>query len=248
MRLLLFIIFALGLSTLSAQILENNTDILNAERGTASFKLNAGQSLYSYEPSAEGWYKVRKVVYLKMGSNAEKTILAGTKLYNKSDEQIGEVLEEIKAKELDTIEGFRSGDRIIAVLEGFIFKTKIEDNSIPEQRVESILQNRNRDEQQKQFATLKNDYEVEKRKFDEFTALVLREENKTLAAEKDFRIIVVFRDGTSTYAVITNGHNIAVPKVKDTWDDGNLKITYLYKPSTSQREEIDSILFTFLAL
>ena len=248
MRILFFALFALSLGNLAGQVLEEKSAVLQAKRGTPSFELNKGENLYSYEPDAAGWYKVSKVVYLKMGSNAEKTVLAGSKLYNKNEELIGETLAEIEAKELDTIEGFRSGDRIVATLEGYIFKTKIEEGSIPETSIAQILNNRNREEQQEQFTQLWQRHQAEKRKFGEFTAFVIRENNKTLAAEKDFRVIVIFRDGNSVFAVITNNHTAELPKVKDTWEDGDFKISYLYKPSTSQREVIDEILFTFLAL
>ncbi|MDZ7848720.1 MAG: hypothetical protein U5L96_19410 [Owenweeksia sp.] len=79
---------------------------------------------------------------------------------------------------------------------------------------------KNRTGQQKALEELYDTYEFEQREFDEFTVSVYREENKSLAREKDFRIIIIFRGETTPYAVITNDHdNITAPKIRSVEGD-----------------------------
>ncbi len=243
----LAVLLLIGIQTIG-QKLEEETTILDAKRGAPAFQLQKGERLYSFEPDAAGWYKVRKKAYAPMGTASEGVLLAGTKLSNKENEPIGETLAELKLVAVDTVEGFRSEDRLAVVLEGYVFKTKWANNSIPEKEVTQLLAIRNRTEQQEAFAQLWRAYDAEERDFEEFTAHVIRKQNASLTEPDDFRLIVVFRDGTSAFCVITNDHTVEVPKLKDSWEDGDFKISYLYKPSSAQRELMERILFTYLAL
>lgn len=216
-------------------------------RGADVAQFNAGEKVYSFEPDAAGWYKVRKEVYLPLSAVSNKEVAAGTEFKNEEEERIGRALADIKLKEIDTVEGFRSDDRVKAIVEGYLFKTKFERGSIPEERISEILEVKNRTEQQAMFEELWDEYEAETREFEDLRAYVIYETNRSTAAEKDFRVITIFR-GSSPYAIITNGHTASAPKVKDEWGDGDFKILYLYKPSSSQRELVNEIMYTFLAL
>jgi hypothetical protein len=234
--------------TAAAQELELNTKIRNEKRGEAAFTLKAGQRLFSFAPDDAGWYRVRKKAYVALQFALGDSLLANTTLRDKNDDEIGKTLQALKPVAIDTIKGFRKEDRLVVILEGFVYKTKWADNSIPEQEVSKLLQIRNRTEQAERFAALWEKYEAEERDFENFTAFVLRSPNASLLNETDFRLIVVFRDGYTPYSVITNKQNVNLPKVKDQWQEGDLAIKYLYKPSSTQKELMQTILFTYLAL
>ena len=246
MKTLLLLLLALG--SLSAQVLEEKTQILEKPRGEALFSLERGESLYSYQPDEDGWYKVRKLAYLAPSALSGKTLSAGTVLYNKDEEKIGAILQPVKAEQIDTLEVFRGEDRPMVILEGYVFKTKIEDGSIPEQRVASILAMRNRNEQREAFAELWQEFDAEEREFDRLIAQVIREKNRHIQEEQDFRLIVLFR-GSSIYAIISNDHEIEVGKTKAQVSEGPFTIYYFYKPTDSQKKLVEEqILYTFLAL
>lgn len=233
---------------LKAQELSRQAEVLKSPRGEEVFRLEKGQEVYTYPPDKDGWYKVSKLVYLKPAAVSGREVLGGSTLYDKDEKAIGETLRTFRLKELDTLSGFRSSDRIKAVAEGYLFKTRIEESTIPERRIEEILNLRNRGEQQERFTRLWDEYDVGEREFGEFTARVIRERNTTVDKESDFRIIVVFRGSTTPYAVITNKHVIDLPKVKAERKDGDFTFRYAYKPSDRQRKTMDDILYTFLAL
>lgn len=245
-KTLLSILISLASLTLSAQILEDEAKFAKQARGEAIFKLKAGNLLYTF-PEEDGWYKARREVIVVGAALDGKTIVAGTQFYNEEEEVIGEALADVKALEIDTIEQFRGDPLYRVIIEGWIFETKLEEGSFLEAEINKILATKNRSEQAQGFKALEAIYPVEEREFGEFNAWVVREEHHNVG-EKDFRLIMVFRGKSTPYAVITKEHEVSAPKIKDQWEDGNLKIIYLFKASGSQKEEIENILFTFLAL
>ncbi len=233
--------------SMQAQLTEERTEILDKQRGTAAFVLRAGEHLYSFQPE-NGWYKVRKKVVVRLQDMEGKLMNPGVTLRNKEGDSIGHTLTEIKAREVKELKKYRGDNLYEAILEGYVFKTKLEDGSVPEEAIEEMLATRNRNEQQQKFKALRALYDFEERKFDDLVAYVYREENRHLDEELDFRLIVVYRGGTTPYALVTNGHTIKVPKSKFYWEESPFAITYFYKPTSAQQEQLQDILYTFMAL
>ena len=241
-------LFALAMAA-NGQIIEDESKVMSKPSGEALFALNADQKVYSYQPE-DGWYKVRKEVYVNPNEVVDdKYLSAGVKLFNKDNEEIGAVLAELKIKEGKRIEAYRGNDRYIAIIEGYLFKTKFKDGSVPEDRISELLAMKNRNEQVSGFEELFSEYNFEERKFEDLTVQVMREENKTLNEDKDFRVMIIFRGESSVYAVVTNDHEVTAPKIKQSWEEYDFKVIYFYKPTSSQEELVqDKILYTFLGL
>ncbi len=237
-------------SLLQGQILEEETKILDEPSGEALFKLNEGSDLYTYEAEG-GWFKCRREAWVeKSDLPDDKYLYPGTVLKNKKGDKIGEVLKEVKVRDKRKVDVFRGDSRYQVVLEGYVFKTKIEEGTMPEEKVNELLAIKNRTQQTEGFQELFDLYNFEKQEFEDLTAYAMRERNKTAQEEQDFRIIIVFRGETSVYAVITNDHgNVTAPKIKDEYDAPPFHIIYLYKPPASMKDLIENtILYTFLAL
>lgn len=232
----------------NGQMLDSETTVFDKIQGEALFKINGGEYVYSFMPEG-GWYKIRKEVYVDPVQVVDdKYIVQNAILRNEEGEQIGLTLAEVKMKEMVREKEFRSAEKIRAIVEGYVFKTKLEDMSRPEDKIAELLANKSRTLQISGFQDLFKRYGFEKREFGELTAYALREENKTLKEEKDFRVIVVFR-GEMPYAVVTNDQAVEAQKIKAAWEDGSYKIIYFYKPTPAQEELLqDTILYTFLGL
>lgn len=227
---------------------EEKTKVLDRVQGNPLFVLQEGEKLFSYEP-VEGWYKVRKMVRLKLSDVEGKLVNPGTVLRKTNGDSIGYTMVELRAKELKKVDEFRGKGWYEAILEGYLFKTKIKENSIQEKELTKVLAIRNRTEQPDAFRALAQDNNMEERKFGDLTAYVSREENKTLGEDKDFRLIMIFRNSTMPFAVITNNHSVELAKMKTEWEDGDFKVQYISKPSKDQQEIVqNTILYTFLAL
>jgi hypothetical protein len=248
MRFLLSLLLITTTVALQAQVLDGKTKVLNEPQGDPLFELNAGEKLYSYTDD-EGWYKVRKEVWLEPNDLIEEEYVSeGTELKTKEGEKIGICLKELKVAEKRLIKGFRGKDRYVVILEGHVFRTKIAEGSIPELKISALLQEKNRSKQKAGFEALYEQYDFEKKEYGQFNVAVMREENKTAKEEKDFRVIIIFR-GSTVLGVICNDHEVTARKVKSIYEDGSFKGIYLTKPTDKQRALIeDEILYDFLAL
>ena len=248
-KLFAFILAVISIIVSGQMIEDDFTKVMSKPSGEALFVLSADEKIYSYEPE-EGWYKIRKEVYVNPNEVVdEKYLNAGVKFFNKENEEIGSALAEIRIKEGEKVDAFRGNARYKAIVEGYVFKTKLKDGSVPEERISELLAMKNRNEQSAGFKELFSEYKFEERKFEDLTVHVYREENKTLNEEKDFRVMMIFRGESSPYAVVTNDHEVTAPKIKMTWEDYDFKVIYFYKPTSSQEELVqDKILYTFLGL
>jgi hypothetical protein len=247
MKKILVLLALMVTQLLPAQVTEEKTAFTEKPRGERSFELERGQSFYSFEGDG-GWYKARKEVYFNAGDFADKELLAGTKLRNKEGEVIGKSILPLKLYEIDTIEAFRGEDSYKGIIQAYAFQTNIEERSIPEEEISQIFALKSRNEQQERFEALWDLTNAEEKSYGDLTAYIIREDNRTLAEQKDFRLIMIFRGSTSPYAIISNGHTISAPKIKDNWEDGDFKITYFYKATDKQRAVMDDILLENLAL
>ena len=248
MKLLSTLLITIALTApAAAQILEEKTAVVNERLGEQKlFELNTGEEVYSYADE-DGWYKIRKVIYLEPGNLPGKTLPAGTELQDEDGRAIGKTLRDVELQESDTLDPFRGDDRLTGVVEGYVFKTKIEENSIPEKVLQSALNEDDYRKKRKMMEDLTEQFDFEEEDFDNLSVRVLREENKTISAEKDFRMILVYR-GSRMYAVITNGHEVTAPKIKAEEHDRPFHTIYFYNPTDDQKELMEEILYTYLAL
>lgn len=247
MKTYLTLIAIITFSTTFAQKLDEDAKTSAKARGEENAEFFKGEEVYTYEANSAGWYKIRKEVYAYKHELEGKEVPAGTEFRNKDWDVIGKALSDLKLKELDTIKAYRSEDKVRGIYEGYVFKTKIDAASIPENKVEKILAIKNRTEQQELFEELWYEHKAEDGRHSEFKVHVIRESNKTIAQESDFRIIVIFR-GTSVFGIITNGHSITAEKVKHQWEDGDFKAIYFYKPTSSQMKTMEDIVYEYMAL
>lgn len=249
MRFFTFLISFLFTISISAQVLEENVRVLSKSQGEARFTLNEGEKVYSYEPKSD-WYKIRKEVWINLESADEESmeISEGVDLFNKDNEVIGKTLMSFRLKELERDKGYRGKERFKVIVEGWLFKTKFADSSIPEERIEEIMTMKMRSKQQDEFKKLFAFYGFKKRVFDGFVTFVMFEENKTLDEEKDFRMIVIFRGEASVYGIITNDHTVTAPKIKFEMEDDPFRSIFFNKPTNNQKKLMEEIMYTFVAL
>ena len=253
MRYIFFLIPMLIVSSFNgySQLIEDEaTEVLDEVRGKALFELDEEVEVYSFEPE-DGWYRIRREVFVDPELMDEEGVIPkNTDLMDEDKKLIGRTLEDVKVLEGEEIRKQRGQRPYHGIIEGYVFKTKLKDDSAPEDWISKILENKNRTQQAAELEVLYDTYEFEERKFDEFTVRVMREHHKTLNTEKDFRIMIVFRGETTPYAIISNDHsNVSAPKVKMTGGEEPFTILYMYKPPARQQELIeDTILYTYLAL
>lgn len=232
-----------------AQMLDEKTVILNEPNGSEKlFELAQGQAFYNY-PEEDGWYKMRKLAYTDYGVLPGAKIPGGTVLYNEEGQKIGKTLREITTVETDTLSAFRKNDRQVAVLEGYVFKTKIEKGSLPEKLLQKALFEKSYRDQKEMLQTLVKDFGfAETEEFgSSLNARVLYEKNTSVKEDKNFRLILVYR-GSTLYGIITHRHRVDAPKIKHQVEDAPYYMIYFFKPSDSQLEEMENIMYSYMPL
>jgi hypothetical protein len=230
MKKIMAIIALTGFQSLNAQVTEELTRFAERARGEKSFELKQGEHFYSFEGD-DGWFKARKEVYFSAEDLSDKELLEGRDLRNADGEIIGKTLLPLKLYEIDTIKAFRGENSYRGIIQAYVYETNIEERSIPEIEISDIFTLKNRNEQQERFRALWQLHMAEEKSYGDLKAFV----------------IMVFRGSTSPYAIITNGHSISAPKVKDNWEDGEFKITYFYKATAKQKAVMEDILLENLA-
>jgi len=251
MKYLLYTFIVSIFSTaLFAQTLDEAVDVLNKPGGETQFKLDKGAEVYAF-PDNDGWHKIKRVVYVPISAVIDSSeIMAGVALLDEDGKEIGMAVENLNVEDGRYESGFRKEERFVASVKGYLFKTKFEDDSWPEKRVEELMNIRNVTQREEGLQKLYEEFGFEEREFGEFTAYVMREEQRSSNIENDFRIILIMKGETRPYAVLTKEHkNINPEKIKDEWERGPYRAIYFYKPREDQRQLIqDEILYTFLAL
>ena len=229
------------------QIMKSLTQFAESPRGEGMFELNAGERVYSFAPDEDGWYKIRRRAWVDQGSIDGKLIAPGSQLYDDEGNIIGKTITDTKAKKTKKDDGFRASDRILVLIEAYVFKTKFEKLSVPEEKLEAILIIKNKNQQNIGLEELYATYEFEERKFGDLVAFVYQDRNYDLEETVDFRVIVIKR-GSGIFAVCSNNHPLSFPKVKVTVDDDPMMTYFFYKPPASMKTQVDDIVYTYLSL
>lgn len=237
----------LGLMVPAAgQVLDEKTQLKTKPRGKAAWELQRGQRLYAGSPDG-GWYPVRKKVRASMEDWDGTELQGGAQLFDEEGKEIGRILDPWPLVEVDTVDPFRKDPYLMGIIEGWVFETKWVEGSLLEPELERILDLRNRRDQREELDKLLEEYEAEEREFEEFTAQVVREENRHLGEEQDFRIIVVMR-GSQVFALISKDAPLHLPREKGSWQEGEIHITYASNVRDDQQELLEEIAYTYLAL
>lgn len=250
MRLILISLLFLSITICQAQLMEEKTQIMDARKGNPSFELEANVQVYAY-PTDGVWNKISREAWInKEDLIGEEFLAEDTELQNKEGEVIGKIIAELKVDDKNLVEGFRGKDRYQIIITGFVYASKFKDNTMPEKRVTEILAIKNKSKQKVAFEELFDQLKFEEKEYDGFTAFGLREENKSIDEEKDYRMIIIFRGGSMVIGVFTNnGHTVTAPKIKDTFEDGEQKGIYLMKLPAKQKTMVEEeIRYDFISL
>lgn len=228
---------------------EEITKVMDGPSGKIAFELEGNLEIYAY-PSTTGWHKVSREAWINVDQLLEdNTISAGIELLDKDGDKIGKTVQELTVKDKRLVKGFRKSDQYVIIVEGYLFRSKFAENTMPETTVNALLANKNRSAQSQGFKDLFSLYNFEEKQYEGFTAYVMRENHKTTSVEKDFRIIIIFRGKSTVFSVICNGHSVKAPKMKATFEEADLHGIYIFKPSTKQKALIEEdLIYDFLPL
>lgn len=245
--ILSFLLFAGGVS--QAQILTKNSQVKDKPDGSTILSLNEQQEVYSFDPE-DGWFKIRKIAWVPRSSiDEEGTIQPGTELSNWEGQPVGKTIEEVKAIENRPGKERQTRDRVEVVVEGYLYKFNIDRTTIPEEEVFEFL---NKDKRNQRFDIMKplmDTFGFEEENAGDLKVMVLLEKNRTLAPDKVFRMMLIFRGESMLVAALTRDHDFPVDEAKGgTEKQMNVLYTWFVKPNPRMKAPIEEIMWTYLPL
>lgn len=233
----------------NAQIIKGDTEVLSKVRGEkVLFTLADSTVIYTFPP-ADGWYKISAVVLVDESALIdEEKVLANTKLYNLEGEEIGIAKEELFVEDWKDGKGrSQKGKRQVQLI-GYVFQTKIETQSVPEEVVERILRIKNRTEQEEAFEEFYEAFDFERKDIGNYRVYIIYDNEHPFAKENSFRMMVFFKDETRFIGVGSNGREIQLKKEKGVIDDDELKLFLAAKVPDKEEEALRNMMISQMAL
>lgn len=242
-----FLLLGLGAGiSLNAQLIEGPEKVLDTILGQPRFELKDSLLVYTYAP-VEDWYRLSVVVLVKDEDLSDKTITSGAELFDEEGKPVGTMLAETEALETKKVDKRAYRKKTFVRLEGWLYRTKFHRNSIPEQRLASVLNARKKTGQNQAIEEMLETNGFSKHEYDDYLLWVRTEENLSLESEKDFRMILVYR-GSSLFCVITNRQEFEPGKYKDLKTEGPYTFTYFQRAPDKIHEQIRDLMYNHVAL
>jgi len=240
------LVMALLTASLFAQITGSDAELFDKPGGKRLLALGADIQLYT--GAADGaWFYSRVKVMVSKAELEEGIISAGAEIFNLKGESLGNLEANLKIVEKAEALGRKNRDKYQVILQGYVLKTRLKENSHPELALEEILQSKGQttDALNEWIRTFK----AQRHTKNGMIQYVLFEENYTLEDEQSFRIILHYKDASRLYAVSTHRQTIYLPKVKAQLDDQEIHHYFpANKPTDADLNSIKETAIGFLAL
>jgi len=243
------IIFLLLSHFAFAQILRHETAFYDKINGDTIFTLADSTKIY-LDNIKDSWYPAKVVVLVdKENWNAEdSTVNAGATIYDADKNEIGKTMVDLKptGSRLEDKRKYRK--HVWVSLSGYVYNRNVHYKSIPEKGLEKILNAKSRGGLHEKLVDYFEEYGFEKTETDNYTYWVYIDENATVATEKPYRVIVVFRSETSLYCVVTNEKPFEMEKQKAYKENGAGNFYFVSKPTEKTFEEITDQVYFYIPL
>lgn len=245
-----FILLSLMMSYgLFAQLTKSNAKFLNQPEGDEIIVLNDSTSI-SLGRVENGFYSASKIglVHQDYFNKEDSTIFAGAILYNADKKEIGEILIETKVVETRPSDILRWKKYVWVRFEGAVSNKRIYYKSLPEKKLESLLQEKASGNLYNRLQPFFKTYEFDKDEEEGFSVYTYWDHDITTEKEKPYRLIVIFRGESVLYCVITGGAKFDLPKMKDQRENGAGTYYFSQKPTERIFETITDMVYSRIPL
>ncbi len=232
-----------------AQMLRNETTFYNKIKGDSIFTLADSSKVY-LDHVKNSWYPAKAVVLVdKINWNAEDSMVnAGATIYDADKNEIGKTMVDLKATGSRLEDKRKYRKHVWVSLSGFIYNRNVHYKSIPEKGIEKIINAKSRGGLHEKLVAYFEDYGFKKVETSNYTYWVYIDGNASVAVEKPYRVIVVFRGETSLYCVVTNQRPFEMEKLKAYKENGAGNFYFVSKPTDKTFEEITDQVYFYIPL
>lgn len=246
MKIYHFLILLVSSFGISAQITLKDAALHTQAGGPKIMDLGEGMHLYTGAADGSWFYARGSFMVLQTDVEGEQ-IASGAEIFDMKGQSLGNIGVSVKVVEKAQALGRKHRDKWVVILEGYVLKTRLKEDSHPELALEQILQSKGQinDEINQWIKTFKA------KRFDKDGQIqyVIYEENYTLEDEKSFRIILHYKDASRLMAVTTHRQKLHLPKVKFYVEDQEFHHYFpASKPTDKDLQLIKDISLSYQAL
>lgn len=198
-------------------------------------------------PQESGWYaSLTKVIVPKSAVSADSILGAEVDLLNSEKKVIGKTNQESKVN-FRQAEGRSFSKFYEVIISGYLKSYSIEYKSIPEKGLEDIINQKSMSTREEQLNAFFKKMGFEKNEINGYTAWVYLDKVASFN-EGRFRTIVVFRDESSLFCIISKHETMSLEKLKDTFSDVTGNYFLFQRAQDKTMEQMRNIAYSFIPL
>lgn len=241
-KLLLVLLYIFSLHTGIAQKVKKEAELYTKPGVRVLFTIPEGTEVYT-GPMTDNWYPASIEVMVRRAEMSGHRIAQGASVFIGGKEvgvmpQQWDVTEVVEA-------GGRHKDKYRVIIEGYLFKTKIDESTKPESALDKVIAKKGNITAG--IADWVSEFKPEKHVLPSGTVYVLRDKNKTLAGE-DIRVLLFLKGDNRLTAVVTQNHPLSARFKHIQTEEPFIYHFPFGKPSAGDWTEIENIVLKFSPL
>ena len=230
---------------LLAQKTQPGAPFYDAPGGKQLFTAKDSIPVYTTPHEKSGYYNTSSL-WLVEGTGDRDVLEPGTVLYNLKGAESGVVDAEITVADAGTAPGKYRKSHTLVRLEGVVFGNRLKEGSIPEEIIPGLFAQKGL-AQRNTVERLKNEWTFVETS--DYEACLAMDAGNHITGPDHLKMGLVFKVGQSLpFAVVSREIPLAIPKVKETRQEGELYFYYLQKPNAGTHEAVYDIILNYLPL
>ncbi|MFN4298897.1 MAG: hypothetical protein ACK4EX_04090 [Thermaurantimonas sp.] len=240
----LFFAAALLVLSLSAysQKVKKEAELYTKPGVRVLFTIPEGTEVYT-GPLTENWYPTSIEIMVRRAEMSGHRIAQGASIFI-GGKEVGTMPQQWDVTEVAEAGG-KHKDKFRVIIQGYLFKTKIDDGTKPETALEKVIAKKGNI-----TASLSewiSEFRPEKQILPNGTVYILRDKNKSLAGD-GIRILLFLKGDNRLTAVVTNNHPLNARFKHVQTEEPFIYHFPFGKPSSGDWEEIEGLVMKFSPL
>lgn len=236
---------------LAAQQLKSGASLRAVDNKEKTILLTEKETKVFTLPSAQkNWYDVHLKVYINTSALDQDAMLvaSGTEFFLENGDKLGQADADINVLEYTQATGRKNKNRYVAVIQAKAFQTQFERGSIPERRLEEMLNATKKGMISREMDAIVQDMNLKFVDAGDFTFYPIFQDNMDLRKESSFKILIVYKRGGAFFGIITNGFELDIP-VKSEKEESDLFFYFPVQKATDRDfQELMNYVFDFIRL
>lgn len=241
-RIFLSAALVVSVAALQGQKVKKEAELYTKPGVRVLFTIPEGTEVYT-GPMTENWYPASIEVMVRRTEMNGHRIAQGASIFI-GGKEVGKMPQQWDVTEVAEAGG-RNKDKFRVIIEGYLFKTKIDESTKPEAALEKVIARKGNI-----MASLSewvSEFKPEKHVLPNGTVYVLRDKNKSLAGD-GIRILLFLKGDNRLTSVVTRHHPLNARFKHVQTEEPYIYHFHFGKPSATDWEEIEGLVMTFSPL